>query len=245
MGPSFMLEPLGRTKEPSWATDWQRQGPWAVAYLPGPGDGFSPMSPGDPPADTSRSRLWLVGLVEYSVDHVIIDHATANKKSIAVTTSIAQPTFRACERTVIDLLVQPPASAKAMSLQGRVVVKIPNTIERRLEVPFGDDIADFAMGRLRLHVGSAPATAGKRNIHVSWDWMGVGHTLRVDIVDEHDVPTVSSGGGSSSGGSGGSEDRTIAWTSGKRFAIIRLAGSTSTTQEIPFRFDDVAIEPTP
>jgi hypothetical protein len=237
-----MLRDQAQPKEPTWATDWRRWGEWAIAYKPGPpGGGRLMMSP---PSPTARSaRLWVVGVRDATIDTVVIDAASAGKAKGNLQSKIHDAVMAPCREGVIELSID--TAAPKVSFRGHVGLKVPKTVERRVAVPAGDEVVDFAEGRLRIHVASR-AQGTSRQIHVGWDGMGEPTSIGVEIVDENGQPVPDTGRGSSSGGSQGSSDRTVAvWTTGKRFAILTLASGAFTDETIPFRFDDVPLDPAP
>ncbi len=236
----IMLRDQVTPKEPTWASDWRRWGEWAIAYKPGPPGGGRLMM--NPPSPTARSaRLWVVGVRDATIDTVVIDAATVGKAKENLQSKIHDAVMGPCREGVIELSID--TAATRVSFRGHVGLKVPKTVERRVQVPAGDDVTDFAEGRLRIHVASRADGSG-RQIHVGWDGMGERTSVGVAIVDENGQPVPVTGRGSSSSGSQGSDDRSVAaWTTGKRFAILTLASGAFTDETIPFRFDDVPLDP--
>jgi hypothetical protein len=247
-GGTIFLEPNPRPSSPNdpmltWAKDWQRHRSWAIAYAPGPRYRMTYSGGGGPPPDERHARILLLGTQGYVIDKVVIERASAGKTTLSAETSIVTPSPWACDPATIDLTIKAAKSISTASVRGHVVVKLPRVAERRVAIPFNDDVVDIAEGRLRVHVASRPRGAGDREVYVSWDGMGEPTVLRVKIVDDKGQPVVSKSNSSSSSTSQGRETRVIAWSSGTLYAVVTLPTKAAPLEEkIPFRFDNVVLD---
>ncbi len=220
----------------SWVSEWRSKGPWAIALVGGSGWSSAP-----PPQGESRARLLFIGQVPYSIDKLVIDAAAADKKPVKVTSTAHS--VSACHIAELEITIPVPAVTK-LSLRGHLALKVTKLVERKIEVPMDDRVADLAEGRLRVHVASKPFGSGQRDVHVGWDNMGDPVQITVDVVDEQGNSVRAGGRGSGTMGSGqGYESRTVPAGGGKLFVVLKIPGGPAADEKLPFKFDDEKLAP--
>ena len=158
-GPMWMIAAnvTGSRTSLSWATAWQRHGRFAVAYNAQAGgarmqftsvtdasgkpiEGATLKSSSGVDYMATPGTIELVGLTDYTIAAVVIDHATDDAKHAFKPTVMAAPNApgRRCQQTGIELRLSGLAkTAKTFSLAGHITVTVTDgTKSTTTDVPF-------------------------------------------------------------------------------------------------------------